>query len=216
MVRRRGTWASDCVALALVDAEFAKQQLILNDAREWYMHPSRQLPAYEWAFGDVNPPVHAWAAWRVYKIDKKRRGTGDRDFLARVFQKLILNFYVVGESQSEQRRAQHLSGRIPGGWTTSGSSDSAASLLPTGGFIRASRWHGLDEGDVLPESAGDRDGVGERRPRVRGRGVEILGALPVHIAHAIKPSSARTARACGTRRTATTTCCTSPTGCIRR
>ena len=60
--------------------------------REWYMHPNGQLPAYEWAFGDVNPPVHAWAAWRVYKIEKKRTGRGDRVFLERVFQKLLLNF----------------------------------------------------------------------------------------------------------------------------
>jgi Glycosyl hydrolase family 63 C-terminal domain len=56
------------------------------------MHPNGQLPAYEWAFGDVNPPVHAWAAWRVYKIDKKRRGRGDRAFLERIFHKLMLNF----------------------------------------------------------------------------------------------------------------------------
>jgi hypothetical protein len=60
--------------------------------REWYMHPNGQLPAYEWALGDVNPPVHAWAAWRVYKIDQKRRGTGDQTFLERVFHKLLLNF----------------------------------------------------------------------------------------------------------------------------
>ena len=60
--------------------------------REWYMHPNGQFPAYEWAMGDVNPPVHAWAAWRVYKIDKKRRGRGDRGFLERVFHKLLLNF----------------------------------------------------------------------------------------------------------------------------
>jgi hypothetical protein len=56
------------------------------------MHPNGQLPAYEWAFGDVNPPVHAWAAWRVYKIEKKRRGAGDRTFLQRIFHKLLLNF----------------------------------------------------------------------------------------------------------------------------
>jgi hypothetical protein len=56
------------------------------------MHPNGQLPAYEWAFGDVNPPVHAWAAWRVYKIEKRRRGVGDRQFLERVFQKLLINF----------------------------------------------------------------------------------------------------------------------------
>ena len=79
------------VALAIVDPEFAKDQLVLF-LREWYMHPNGQIPAYEWAFGDVNPPVHAWAAWRVYKIDRKIRGAGDRRFLERVFQKLLLNW----------------------------------------------------------------------------------------------------------------------------
>jgi hypothetical protein len=83
--------AFHCVPLALVDSEFAKEQLVLM-LREWYMHPNGQLPAYEWAFGDVNPPVHAWATWRVYKIEKKRRGIGDTLFLKRVFQKLLLNF----------------------------------------------------------------------------------------------------------------------------
>ena len=83
--------AFHCVALALVDADFAKDQLTLM-LREWYMHPNGQLPAYEWAFGDVNPPVHAWAAWRVYKIEKKRRGAGDVKFLERIFHKLLLNF----------------------------------------------------------------------------------------------------------------------------
>jgi hypothetical protein len=83
--------AFHCVPLALVDSEFAKEQLLLL-LREWYMHPNGQLPAYEWAFGDVNPPVHAWAAWRVYKIEKKRRGVGDRQFLERIFHKLLLNF----------------------------------------------------------------------------------------------------------------------------
>ncbi|HZB44543.1 MAG TPA: hypothetical protein VE360_04845, partial [Pyrinomonadaceae bacterium] len=83
--------AFHCVPLALVDPDFAKEQLILV-LREWYMHPNGQIPAYEWAFGDVNPPVHAWAAWRVYKIDEKRRGKGDHEFLERVFHKLLLNF----------------------------------------------------------------------------------------------------------------------------
>ncbi len=83
--------AFHCVALALVDPDFAKEQLILL-LREWYMHPNGQLPAYEWAFDDVNPPVHAWAAWRVYKIEKRRRGRADRAFLERVFHKLLLNF----------------------------------------------------------------------------------------------------------------------------
>jgi hypothetical protein len=79
------------VALSLVDPDFAKEQLILL-LREWYMHPNGQLPAYEWALSDVNPPVHAWAAWRVYKIDKRIRGRADRSFLERVFHKLLLNF----------------------------------------------------------------------------------------------------------------------------
>ncbi len=83
--------AFHCVALSLVDSDFAKEQLILL-LREWYMHPNGQLPAYEWAFGNVNPPVHAWAAWRVYKIETKRRGKADRSFLERVFHKLMLNF----------------------------------------------------------------------------------------------------------------------------
>jgi Mannosylglycerate hydrolase MGH1-like glycoside hydrolase domain/Glycosyl hydrolase family 63 C-terminal domain len=83
--------AFHCIPLALVDSEFAKEQLVLM-LREWYMHPNGQLPAYEWSFSDVNPPVHAWASWRVYKIEKKRRGVGDTLFLKRVFQKLLLNF----------------------------------------------------------------------------------------------------------------------------
>jgi hypothetical protein len=83
--------AFHCIPLALVDPDFAKEQLTLM-LREWYMHPNGQIPAYEWALGDVNPPVHAWAAWRVYKIDKKRTGRGDREFLKRIFHKLMLNF----------------------------------------------------------------------------------------------------------------------------
>jgi len=83
--------AFHCLPLALVDSDFAKDQLLLL-LREWYMHPNGQIPAYEWAFGDVNPPVLAWAAWRVYKIEKKRQGSGDLKFLKRVFHKLMLNF----------------------------------------------------------------------------------------------------------------------------
>jgi len=79
--------AFHCVALAHVDAEFAKSQLILL-CREWFMHPNGQLPAYEWAFGDVNPPVHAWAALQVFEIE----GAGDLEFLERILHKLLLNF----------------------------------------------------------------------------------------------------------------------------
>ncbi len=83
--------AFHCVPLARIDADFAKDQLVLI-LREWYQHPNGQLPAYEWNFGDVNPPVHAWAALRVYEIDKHVNGKADRDFLERVFHKLLLNF----------------------------------------------------------------------------------------------------------------------------
>ena len=78
------------IPMARVDPDFAKQQLLLF-LREWYMHPNGQIPAYEFAFGDVNPPVHAWAAWRVYKMTGAR-GERDRAFLESVFQKLLINF----------------------------------------------------------------------------------------------------------------------------
>lgn len=83
--------AFHCVPLAMIDAEFAKSQLILF-LREWYMHPNGQLPAYEWAFSDVNPPVHAWSCLKVYKIEKQQTGAGDISFLKRAFQKLLINF----------------------------------------------------------------------------------------------------------------------------
>ncbi|MGH7409923.1 MAG: MGH1-like glycoside hydrolase domain-containing protein [Candidatus Methylomirabilis sp.] len=134
--------AFHCIPLALVDADFAKEQLVLM-LREWYMHPNGQLPAYEWAFGDVNPPVHAWAAWRVYKIDKKRRGTGDRRFLKRVFHKLLLNFtWWVNRKDAEGRNI------FQGGFLgldNIGVFDRSAPL-PTGGHIEQSdgtSWMGM-------------------------------------------------------------------------
>jgi hypothetical protein len=123
--------AFHCVPLALVDSEFAKEQLMLM-VREWYMHPNGQLPAYEWSLGDVNPPVHAWAAWRVYKIEKKRRGTGDRTFLQRIFHKLLLNFtWWVNRKDAEGRNV------FQGGFLgldNIGVFDRSAPL-PTGGHI---------------------------------------------------------------------------------
>jgi hypothetical protein len=123
--------AFHCVPLALVDSEFAKKQLVLM-TREWYMHPNGQFPAYEWNFGDVNPPVHAWAAWRVYKIDKKRRGKGDLAFLSRIFHKLLLNFtWWVNRKDSEGRNV------FQGGFLgldNIGVFDRSAPL-PTGGHI---------------------------------------------------------------------------------
>ncbi|MGA8760987.1 MAG: glucosidase [Stellaceae bacterium] len=84
--------AFHAVIMARIDPAYAKNQLLLL-TRDWYMHPNGQFPAYEWAFGDVNPPVHAWAAWRLYEIDREQHGgQGDRAFLERVFHRLMLNF----------------------------------------------------------------------------------------------------------------------------
>jgi hypothetical protein len=126
--------AFHCIPLALVDPDFAKEQLILM-LREWYMHPNGQLPAYEWSFSDVNPPVHAWAAWRVYKIDKRRAGQGDTDFLKRAFQKLLLNFtWWVNRKDAEGKNI------FQGGFLgldNIGVFD-RSSALPTGGHIEQS------------------------------------------------------------------------------
>ncbi|HEY6263020.1 MAG TPA: glucosidase [Nitrospiraceae bacterium] len=134
--------AFHCIPLALVDSTFAKEQLVLM-LREWYMHPNGQIPAYEWAFGDVNPPVHAWAAWRIYKIDKKRTGVGDRRFLERVFHKLLLNFtWWVNRKDAEGKNI------FQGGFLgldNIGVFDRSAPL-PTGGRIEqsdATSWMGM-------------------------------------------------------------------------
>jgi len=119
------------VPIALIDSDFAKEQLQLM-VREWYMHPNGQLPAYEWAFGDVNPPVHAWAAWRVYKIEKKRRGKGDRVFLERIFQKLLLNFTWWVNRKDAQGRNVFQGGFL--GLDNIGVFDRSAPL-PTGGHL---------------------------------------------------------------------------------
>ncbi len=134
--------AFHCIALALVDADFAKQQLLLM-TREWYMHPNGQLPAYEWAFGDVNPPVHAWAAWRVYKVEKKRRGVGDRQFLERIFQKLLLNFTWWVNRKDTAGRNIFQGGFL--GLDNIGVFDRSAPL-PTGGYLEqsdATSWMGM-------------------------------------------------------------------------
>jgi hypothetical protein len=113
-----------------IDPEFAKEQLVLL-LREWYMHPNGQIPAYEWAFSDVNPPVHAWAAWRVYK---RTAGRGERDiaFLARVFDKLLLNFtWWVNRKDAEGR---HLFAGGFLGLDNIGVFDRSAPL-PTGGHL---------------------------------------------------------------------------------
>ncbi|MEK7714720.1 MAG: glucosidase, partial [candidate division NC10 bacterium] len=130
------------IPLALVDPDFAKSQLVLF-LREWYMHPNGQIPAYEWAFGDVNPPVHAWAALRVYRIERKLRGKGDREFLEKVFHKLLLNFtWWVNRKDAEGKNV------FQGGFLgldNIGVFDRSAPL-PTGGHIEQSdgtSWMGM-------------------------------------------------------------------------
>jgi hypothetical protein len=163
--------AFHCIPLALVDSDFAKEQLALM-LREWYMHPNGQLSAYEWAFGDVNPPVHAWAALRVYKIDKKRHGKGDRDFLKRVFHKL----HLVGQSE-RHGRPEHLPGRLsrprqhrcirsqrtPSYWR----------------LHRTIRRYQLD-GDVHAQPARHRPRTRQRRRHLRRCRQQVLGALRLH------------------------------------
>jgi hypothetical protein len=145
--------AFHCIPLAMVDPDFAKAQLILL-TREWYMHPNGQLPAYEWAFGDVNPPVHAWAGWRVYVMDGKQ----DKDFLKRIFQKMLLNFtWWVNRKDAEGRNI------FQGGFLglDNISLFDRSAVLPTGGHINQSdgtAWMGfycLVMMNIALELAGD-------------------------------------------------------------
>ncbi|MDZ7959752.1 MAG: glucosidase [Aulosira sp. DedQUE10] len=130
------------IPLAIIDPDFAKYQLDVL-TREWYMHPNGQIPAYEWKFSDVNPPVHAWATWRIYKIEQKVYGRSDRQFLERVFQKLMLNFtWWVNRKDAEGNNV------FQGGFLgldNIGIFDRSATL-PTGGHIDQSdgtSWMGM-------------------------------------------------------------------------
>ncbi|NDJ19964.1 MGH1-like glycoside hydrolase domain-containing protein [Myxacorys almedinensis] len=134
--------AFHCVPLAMIDPNFAKRQLD-RLTREWYMHPNGQLPAYEWHFSDVNPPVHAWGAWRVYQIEKSLYGRADTDFLERVFQKLLLNF-----TWWVNRKDHNGNNVFEGGFLgldNIGIFD-RSSKLPTGGYLEQSdgtSWMGM-------------------------------------------------------------------------
>jgi hypothetical protein len=134
--------AFHCLPLARVDPEFAKHQLVLL-TREWYMHPNGQLPAYEWAFGDVNPPVHAWATWKVYQIDRAATGRADTAFLERVFHKLLLNFNWWVNRKDMEGRNVFQGGFL--GMDNVGVFDRSAAL-PTGGYINqadGTAWMGM-------------------------------------------------------------------------
>ena len=141
--------AFHCVALAMVDPDFAKDQLVLM-LREWYMHPNGQIPAYEWAFGDVNPPVHAWAAYQVYLIDKaKNGGSGDTQFLERIFHKLLLNFTWWVNRKDPEGMNVFQGGFL--GLDNIGVFD-RSSVLPTGGQIEQSdgtSWMAMYSLDML-------------------------------------------------------------------
>jgi hypothetical protein len=141
--------AFHCVSLAMIDPSYAKEQLVLM-LREWYMHPNGQIPAYEWAFGDVNPPVHAWATYQVYLIDKaKNGGTGDTQFLERVFHKLLLNFTWWVNRKDPEGMNVFQGGFL--GLDNIGVFD-RSSILPTGGHIEQSdgtSWMAMYSLDML-------------------------------------------------------------------
>jgi hypothetical protein len=134
--------AFHAIPIAMIDPDFAKQQLDVI-TREWFMHPNGQIPAYEWAFGDVNPPVHAWATYRVYKIEQKMCGKGDRIFLERVFQKLLLNFTWWVNRKDREGKNVFEGGFL--GLDNIGVFDRSAEL-PTGGYIEqadGTSWMGM-------------------------------------------------------------------------
>ena len=175
-----------------------KQQLVLL-GREWFMHPNGQLPAYEWAFGDVNPPVHAWAAWRVYQIDRKHHGHhGDRKFLEKVFHKLLLNFtWWVNRKDAENRNV------FDGGFLGLDNIARVRSQRPAadGRPDGAGRQHRLD-GDVLLEPDANCAGAGAARLGLRKHRHEILRAFLVDRRsdepHRQRAPPKKAASACGT------------------
>ena len=195
--------AFHCIPLAIIDPDYAKEQLMLL-LREWYMHPNGQLPAYEWAFGDVNPPVHAWAAWRVYKIERRMRGVADRSFLEKVFHKLLLNFTWWVNRKDPDGHNIFQGGFL--GLDNIGVFDRSAPL-PTGGHLEQSdgtSWMGMYCLNMLAialELAKDDPGLRRRRQ-------QILRTLRIHRARHERHGD-RAASRSGTMKTVfTTTCCT--------
>ena len=164
--------------------------------REWYMHPNGQLPAYEWAFDDVNPPVHAWAAWRVYKIDAAHTGKHDCEFLERVFHKLLINFtWWVNRKDADGQ--QRLRGRLPRARQHRPVRPSAR-RCPTAAQLEQSD---ATAGWRCTASTCSRSRSSSRAhdPRLRGRRDEVLRALPRH-RRTRRTTSAATAVAVGRRR----------------
>ena len=157
------------LALTLVDPDFGKQQLKLM-LRERYMHPNGQIPAYEWNFGDVNPPVHAWSTIFTYRLEKAQQGEGDRDWLKSCFQKLLLNFTWWVNRKDRSGRNVFEGGFL--GLDNIGVFDRSAPLADRR-ISGAGGRHGLD-GALLPEHAGNRRRTGADRCRLRGHGPQVL------------------------------------------
>ena len=192
--------AFHCVALAQVDADFAKRQLLLL-LREWYQHPNGQLPAYEWAFGDANPPVHAWAAFQVFRIDGQR----DYGFLKRVFHKLLINFTWWVNRKDEADNNVFEGGFL--GLDNIGPIDRGAPL-PPGQILEQSdgtAWMARYCLDLLEIAVHARDA----RPRLRGRRHEVLRALHLHRDCDERPGPLGRATTAST-----TTCSATPDGSI--
>ena len=185
------------VAIARADPDFSKAQLSLF-LREWYMHPNGQLPAYEWAFDDVNPPVHAWASWRVFKIDQKIKGKPDFRFPRACLSQTPDELHMVGEPQGLGRR-KRFRRWVPGPRQHRHlRSKCAASVWMAS---RAIGWLELD-GDVLPEHA-------QNRAATRELSIPLTKTLPVSFLSIFSTSLMRSIitgdPVCGMKKTASTT-----------
>ena len=190
-----GTWPS--TASAGADRSRLRQVAALLLDQRVYMHPNGQLPAYEWAFGDVNPPVHAWAACASTRSTARRRGDGDRVFLERMFHKLLLNFTWWVNRKDADGRNIFQGGFL--GLDNIGIFD-RSTPLPTGGQHRPGRRHRLD-GDVRADHDAHRARAGARQPRLRGHRDQVLRALPVTSPRRCMAAASAASTACGTSRT---------------
>ena len=195
--------AFHCIPLALIDPEFAKEQLVLL-TREWYMHPNGQLPAYEWAFGDVNPPVHAWAAWRVFQIDRKQRGGQRRPRVPRArLPQADAQLHLVGEPQG-RRRAATSSRAASSASTTSASSTAARRCRPAAIINQAdgTSWMAMYCLNLMRIALE----LAQHNHVYEDIATKFFEHF-LHIAEAMTNIGERTASACGTSRTSSTTTC---------
>ena len=162
------------IALSVVDPDFAKRQLNLM-LREVYLHPSGQIPAYEWNFSDVNPPVHAWATLFLYRTEQALRGEGDLEFLKRSFAKLLLNFTWWVNRKDRFGKNVFEGGFL--GLDNIGVFD-RSSPLPTGGYLEqadGTAWMAL----VLPEHDGVERRIGQLRQHLRRSLLQVCGTFSV-------------------------------------